>query len=104
MGWRIHLIADFYPDDAQAITDVEWINDGLSRGWGLLTKDQRIRYRSHERGAAMGGALFMLSNGNLRIPEMVERFHRAKREIDDIVAAGKTGLWVVYADRIHLAV
>lgn len=43
-GWTIHLIADFYHDDAARIPDEEWIAEGCSRGWLMLTKDKRIRY------------------------------------------------------------
>ena len=27
-GWRLHLIADHYPDDAENISDPEWIAEG----------------------------------------------------------------------------
>lgn len=50
-GWIIHLIADFYQDDATRIPDEEWIAEGCSRGWLLLTKDKRIRYRERELSA-----------------------------------------------------
>ena len=35
-GWTIHLIADFYTNDAADIADEEWIAEGCSRGWLLL--------------------------------------------------------------------
>jgi hypothetical protein len=47
-GWVIHLIAEFYQDDGADVPDEEWIVEGCSRGWILLTKDKKIRYRSHE--------------------------------------------------------
>lgn len=43
-GFVIHLIADHYPDDASDIPDEEWIAEGCSNGWVLLTKDKRIRW------------------------------------------------------------
>jgi hypothetical protein len=50
-GPVVHLIADFYPDDAQKIEDADWIAEGCRRGWVLLTKDKRIRYRPNELAA-----------------------------------------------------
>src|SRR5262249_40830355 len=41
-GWKVHLITDHYPDDAQNIADDEWMAEGLERGWSLLTQDDRI--------------------------------------------------------------
>lgn len=57
-GWTIHLIAEFYSDDATDIADEHWISEGCSRGWILLTKDKKIRYRAHELGALERGHLF----------------------------------------------
>ena len=48
-GYVVHLIADHYPDDASDIPDEDWIAEGCSNGWVLLTKDKRIRYRAEER-------------------------------------------------------
>jgi PIN domain-containing protein len=44
-GYVIHLIADHYPRDASDIPDEDWIAEGCSNRWVLLTKDKRIRYR-----------------------------------------------------------
>ena len=63
-GWIIHLIAEFYQDDAADIADEEWIAEGCSRSWILLTKHKKIRYRSHELGALESGHLFCLPSGN----------------------------------------
>jgi PIN like domain len=42
-GWIVHLIADHYDGDAEDVADEEWIAEGCSRGWLLLTKDKKIR-------------------------------------------------------------
>ena len=94
-GWVIHLIADHYPDDAAHVSDVAWIEDGCRRGWALLTKDQRIRYRAQEL-AALNGLLFCLSSGNLGLDEMAHRFLAAKPAIDRIISREKLGFWLVY--------
>ena len=87
-GWTIHLIADHYPDDADGVSDTEWIAEGCIRKWALLTKDQKIRYRSDEL-AALEGQLFCLSSGKLQVDEMVRRFDAARSNIDRVVATGE---------------
>jgi hypothetical protein len=95
--WIIHHIADYYSDDAQSVEDERWIAEGTARGWALLTKDQKIRYRGAELAALHGGQLFCLANGNLTIDEMVERFDLAQAAIERAVAIGEAGFWHVYA-------
>lgn len=41
-GWVIHVVGDYFPDDGQRVGDPEWMEHGLSRGWSLLTQDERI--------------------------------------------------------------
>lgn len=81
-GWVIHLIADHYPDDAAHVSDEAWIEEGCRRGWALLTKDQRIRYRAQEL-AALAGSLFCLSSGNLGLDEMAHRFLAASLRLTE---------------------
>lgn len=93
----VHHVADVYPDDAHDIPDEQWIADGCSRGWVLLTKDRRIRYRTSELDA-LSGHLFCLADGNLRREEMAGRFLRAMKPILRAVARHPEGFWHVYAD------
>ena len=65
-GYVVHLIADHYHDDAQHIADEEWIAEGCRRGWVLLTKDKKIRYRAEELDA-LNGHLFCLVGGNATV-------------------------------------
>ena len=77
-GWIVHLINDFFPNDAQETADEDWISYGLQRGWGLLSKDKKIRYRADELLAlSEHGKLFCLSSGNLLAREQAETFERA---------------------------
>jgi hypothetical protein len=94
-GWSIHLIADAYADDAQAIADEEWIAEGSRRGWVLLSKDQKIRYRGTELASLYDGRLFCLANGNLRIDEMSGRFIAAHDSIPRAARAADRGFWKV---------
>lgn len=83
-GYSVHLIADYYPDDATDVADEERIADGCSRGWTLLPKDKKIRFRAWEL-AALDGHLFGLSDGNATIDTMVATFVSAMPRIELII-------------------
>ena len=97
-GHVVHLVADFYPDDAQAIPDEEWIAEGCERGWVLLTKDKRIRYRAQELAALQNGFLFCLADGNASLDTISGAWTAAIPAISRAVSRGATGFWHVYAD------
>ena len=97
-SWTIHLVADVYADDAQSIADEDWIAEGARRGWILLTKDKRIRYRGTELAAVHQARLFCLANGNLSIDEMVRWLSDAQHRILRASAAHSRGFWKVYSD------
>lgn len=82
-GWLIHRAVDFYPNDAQDIDDEIWMRFGLERGWFPLHKDGRIRGRDVERRPLVefDAPMFYLDNQQLRIAEMVKRFHAAQPQI-----------------------
>lgn len=92
----MHLIADFYQDDAANIPDEEWIAEGCRRGWILLTKDKKIRYRSHELEALEEGHLFCLASGNLGLDQMAQRFVDAHPAILRAAAGHSVGFWHVH--------
>ncbi len=96
-GHVVHLIADFYPDDAQKVEDAEWIAEGCRRGWVLLTKGKRIRYRPDELSALEEGHLFCLADGNADLDTMTERFLAAMPAIARAVAQRPLGFWHVKA-------
>lgn len=96
-GWTIHLIAEFYDDDAEDVSDEEWIAEGCQRGWALITKDKKIRSRAAELGALTQGHLFCLPRGDLSIDEMVRRFLEAEAAIARAVESCSVGFWHVYA-------
>ena len=97
-GFVVHLIAEFYRDDAQTIADEDWISEGCRRGWVLLTKDRRIRYRAQELAALEDGFLFCLSDGNAGLDTISETWAAAMPAIGRAVQRGSTGFWHVYAD------
>lgn len=96
-GWIIHLIADFYRDDAADVADEEWIAEGCSRGWMLLTKDKKIRYRASELSALETGHLFCLASGNLGLDDMAQRFADAEQAILSARQRYPVGFWHIHA-------
>lgn len=74
-GIRLHTLAEVYgiPADEQ-VSDVDWLGEAGERGWPVLMKDDRIRYRTAERAAviAHGVQAFCLSSGNPRGSVMVD--------------------------------
>lgn len=96
-GHVVHLIADYYPRDAQEIGDAEWIAEGCRRGWTLLTKDRRIRYRTDELGALTSGHLFCLADGNVTLDQITQRFLDAMPAIHRAIQNTEVGFWHIQA-------
>lgn len=96
-GYIVHLIGDYYPDDASDVPDEEWIAEGCANGWVLLTKDKRIRYRAQELEALQEGHLFCLVSGNLDITQMQRAFLLALPAIERATEE-PVGFWHVYRD------
>jgi len=84
---RLHTLAEVYgvPAD-EAMTDTEWLEMAGQRGWPVLMKDERIRYRPSERGAVVAHRVqaFCLTGGNLRAAAMAEQYLAV---IDDLAQA-----------------
>jgi len=95
-GWTVHLIAEFYAGDAADVADEVWIAEGCSRGWILLTKDKKIRYRARELEALDRGNLFCLASGNLSLDQMAQRFIEAEAPILRADARSSVGFWHVH--------
>lgn len=67
-GLRLHTLAEVYgiPAD-EGVADTEWLELAGQRGWPVLMKDERIRYRPSERAAVVAHRVqaFCLTGGNL---------------------------------------
>lgn len=75
-GARVEVHDDHFPSEAE---DVDWLGEVGHRGWIVLTKDERIRYRSHEVAAierAEVGA-FVITTARMRGAEMAALFARS---------------------------
>ena len=73
----MHVMADVYGERiGQGLADEEWLRDAGERGWVVLMKDAKIRYRPAELQVVIDHDLraFCLTNANLRGVAMAERF------------------------------
>jgi hypothetical protein len=72
-GVVVHVMADVYGERiGQGLADEEWLHDVGERGWVVLMKDAKIRYRPADLGVIIDHGLraFCLTNANLRGAEM----------------------------------
>lgn len=101
-GWRIHLVTDHFPDDAQTVGDPEWIEYGLSHHWALLTQDARIR----RQPAALAflrlhrGAMFCLSSAELPVAVRAARFQAHETAIYAQARSQRGGFYLVHEHRL----
>ena len=75
-GAEVELHDDHFPQNAR---DEEWLLEVGRRGWIVLTRDDRIRYRFHERTALLSGGIraFVLVRQSLSGPAMAVAFVQA---------------------------
>jgi predicted nuclease of predicted toxin-antitoxin system len=68
-GAEVHTHDAHFPQNAR---DEEWLAEVGRRGWAVITKDTRIRYRQTEITALVAGGVraFVLTRGDLSGPEM----------------------------------
>ena len=87
-GAIVQVHDDHFPQDAQ---DHVWLTEVGVRGWVVLTKDKRIRYRNLERNALRnaGVAAFILIAGDLNGQEMAQIFLKAMPKIVQFLKARK---------------
>ena len=75
-GAEVHTHDAHFPADAR---DEDWLAEVGRRGWAVVTKDARIRYRQTELAALLAGGVraFVLTRGDLSGPEMAAILVRA---------------------------
>ena len=97
LGWVVHRIADIFPNDAQEISDQDWMAAALARGWVPFCKDGRIRGRDHERLPleVHGGLMFYLDNQQLPLDEMVRRVHQVQAAVYRAVRRGGPAVYAI---------
>jgi hypothetical protein len=104
-GAAVHVMADVYGERiGQGLPDEEWLRDAGERGWVVLMKDAKIRYRPAELQVVIDHDLraFCLTNANLRGVEMADRFVQNLSRIVRI-AREKPGPYIygVYSDGVR---
>jgi predicted nuclease of predicted toxin-antitoxin system len=85
-GLKVEIHDDHFNRDAE---DRVWLRDVGARGWVILTKDQRLRYRPLELAALRSSQarVFILVAGNLRGSEIAAVFVKALPRIYKILAS-----------------
>jgi hypothetical protein len=100
-GLRLRTLSEVYgiPAD-ESIADVDWLERAGARGWVVLMKDERIRYRPAERQALVSHKVraFCLTSGNLRAHQMAELYLSS---IEQIAAASRDPGPFLYAVSSH---
>lgn len=104
-GWLLTTLVEHYgkPDD-EAVADVDWLALCGERGWPVLMKDERIRYRTAEREALVeaGVTAFCLASGNLRSADMAAVFIRHRDVVWERAAQGGAAIWVLSRHQARL--
>lgn len=109
-GACVEIHADHFALDEK---DAVWLSEVAQRGWIILTKDQRIAYRTLEQVAiAQSNArVFALSSGNISGDQIGEAFGKALKTIERlarsypspfIAKVYKSGRVEVWKDKSHL--
>lgn len=89
---------------SQALDDEEWLRNCGEKGWVVLVKDAKVRYRPAELQvvADHGLRVFCLNNANLRGAQMADRFVGNLRRIERIfVREVGPYFYGVYADDVR---
>jgi hypothetical protein len=89
-GVRVELHNDHF---AQGTPDAVWLSEVGRRGWVVLTKDVRIRYRPNEKQAllAAGVRAFVFASGNLSGQQMGDAIARALPRMLKLLATHRGG-------------
>jgi hypothetical protein len=102
-GWDLVTLAEHYgvPED-ERVADPEWIREAALRGWPILMKDKRIRYRRAEIDTVIQyrARCFVITKGDLPSVEMVGRFLAARQAIFEAAAQDGPYIYAVQSDRI----
>jgi PIN like domain len=92
------MITDHFANDAQEVSDPDWMGYGLEHGWSLLTQDKRIRTQPQAQmllGEHQGSA-FCLSAGELAVSTRALRFDANRAAIERQARRRAVGFFVVY--------
>lgn len=90
LGLRVELHDDHFARDER---DEIWLAQVARRGWVVLTKDARIRYRPLERSALResGARVFVLTAGNLGREDIARAFVEAVPRMRKVLKKANSG-------------
>jgi hypothetical protein len=94
-GFVVHTLASVYGEqEAQRVSDEDWIERAGQMDWVVLTKDDAIRRRSAEIAAveANGVRMFCLTNARMTGEQQRQRFITNLNRI--VQRARKPGPWI----------
>jgi len=85
-GFQVEVHDDHFSTDAK---DQEWLTEAGRKGWIVLTKDKKIKYRMVELAAvaAADAKVFTLTAGSVQGSEMADIFVKAMPKIKAYVEA-----------------
>jgi uncharacterized protein with PIN domain len=85
IGETVEIHDDHFAPDAK---DEDWLVEVGKRGWIVLTKDDRIRYRTTERTALASASVraFVLTSSQLQGAEMAAAFVKALPKMKRVLA------------------
>jgi len=83
-GVKVEIHDQHFPQNA---LDEDWLTEVGRRGWIVLTKDDRIRYRPAELEAYRRNKVrvFIFGSGEMKAQEMADAFVRALPKISRLV-------------------
>jgi PIN domain-containing protein len=102
-GAVVRTMADVYGERiGQGLPDEEWLADAGKRGWVVLMKDARVRYRPAQLDAvsAFRVRTFCLANANLRGSDQARRFVTNLPRITRVADEPGPYIYGVYADSL----
>jgi hypothetical protein len=86
LGARVEVHGDYFP---QGTPDEEWLSAIGAKGWAVLTRDQRIRFRKLEQQALAdaGVRAFVFTGGNATGDETAAAVAKAFVKIANIIGS-----------------
>jgi len=80
LGATVIAHDEIFPDDT---SDEAWLSEAGRKGWIVITRDDRIRYRPNEKEMMIesGALVFVLTGGNLTGSRCAEILEAALQEI-----------------------
>ncbi|HEV2060779.1 MAG TPA: hypothetical protein VGR11_15615 [Solirubrobacteraceae bacterium] len=104
-GAIVHVMADVDGERiGQGLDDEEWIGNAGRRGWIILMKDAKVRYRPAELQPLVehGVRAFCLTNANLRGIEQAERIVTNLSRIMGVAERSGPYIYGIYANELRL--